>query len=222
MYFALSFVRLMVGDAGRSGQAGRFRCRSGARDGPGAARSRGRRGVRKAPIFFTTFARLRQKKTRPRNGTRDAPQPRQPLPRRRPAVHVQHEVDDCDVMTDLGRLPHRSTRFPRPRPMEKNNGLTQHASRNSVPALEIGDPGGAPSVPSGPQWHGAIGRRNCVWKNSLKKVPKTLSFCSRFSTKKKGFVFGTIYHGDRPERPDVLATFISPRWPREKIPTSSC
>ena len=55
-------------------------------------------------------------------------------------------------MTDLGRLPHRSTRFPRPRPMEKNNGLTQHASRNSVPALEIGDPGGrrlCPAVPNG-------------------------------------------------------------------------
>ena len=166
MYFALSFVRLMVGDAGRSGQ-GEFRCRSGARDvrahrdasrtapgrrdGPGAARSRRRRGVRKAPIFFTTWARLRQK-TRPRNGTRDAPQLRQPLPRRRPAVHVQHEVDDRDVMTDLGRRPHRSTRFPRPRPMEKNNGLTQHASRNSVPALEIGDPGGrrlCAAVPNG-------------------------------------------------------------------------
>lgn len=144
----------------------------GRRDSPGAARSRGRRGVRKAPIFFTTFARLRQKKTRPRNGTRDAPQLRQPLPRRRPAVHVQHEVDDCDVMTDLGRLPHRSTRFPRPRPMEKNNGLTQHASRNSVPALEIGDPGSEKAR----RQRSPMARRdwsaNCVWKCSIKKVHK--------------------------------------------------
>ena len=144
----------------------KVRCRSGARDvrvhrdasrtapgrrdGLGAARSRRRRGVRKAPIFFTTL----KKNSTIGNGTRGAPQLRQPLPRRRPAVHVQHEVDDCDVMTDLGLRspPHRSTRFPRPGPMEKNNGLTQHASRNSVPALEIGDPGGrrlCPAVPNG-------------------------------------------------------------------------
>ena len=199
MYFALSFVRLMmVGDGSGSG-SGRFRCRSGARDvrahrdasrtapgrrdGPGAARSRRRRGVRKAPIFFTTL----KKNSTIGNGTRGAPQLRQPLPRRRPAVHVQHEVDDCDVMTDLGlRSPaHRSTCFPRPRPMEKNNGLTQHASRNSVPASRSATLEVAVCAQRSP-----VARRD--WSA---KIAYGLQF--EKSAQRNDF-------RDRPERPDVF------------------
>ena len=202
VYFALSFVRMMVvGDAGRSGQEGEGSMpiggarRSGASrcvaDRAGASRQPRRgafpraKGRAKSPYLFHHI----EKKTRPGNGTRDAPQLRQPLPRRRPAVHVQHEVDDRDVMTDLGPRPHLSTRFTRPGPMEKNNGLTQHASRNSVPALEIGDPGSEKAR----RQRSPMARRD--WSA---KIAYGLQF--EKSAQRNDF-------RDRPERPDV---FVSP------------
>ena len=124
-----------------------------------------------------------------KNGTRGAPQLRQPLPRRRPAVHVQHEVDDRDVMTDLGPRPHRSTRFTRPGPMEKKQRFDSALQPKLCPRVKIGDPGGAPSVRNGPQWHGAIGRRKLRMDFSLKKVRSTQT---------------TRRFRDRPERPDVF------------------
>ena len=189
----------LVGDAGRSGQ-GDFDADRGRETFVRAHRdaSRTAPGRLGKAYLFHHMGRLRQKRNRRGNGTRGAPQLRQPPPRRRPAVHVQHEVDDRDVMTDLDRRPHRSTRFPRPRPMEKNNGLTQHQRRNSVPRAQIGDPGGAPSEVAVPNGTVRLVGESRMKLQSEESAQKHCQSVPAFQPQKRWFVFGRFIKSHRP------------------------
>lgn len=68
--------------------------------------------------------------------------------------------------------------------MEKNDGLTQHRQPKLCPRVKIGDPGGAPSVRNGPQWHG-----ESRMDFSLKKVRKPRN---DFETDRNGRTFSSL------------------------------